>query len=120
MQKLGLIQPRTSFVQFARSECTDRIIIIITDRPGIAGYNTARNNGAFAYGGINKDGEGRAGYLRYREKLSPVQKYDKPQTSNQMFGWGAETFDYTKGKNNRKPLLKMQFYRTTNAFWPAL
>merc|ERR1711977_144396 len=73
-------------------------------RYGLSGYVTKRPNGAFNHAGINEDGEGRAGYLRFRGKLSPVQKYQQPITSNQTVGWGAETFDYKRGNYNRKPL----------------
>jgi hypothetical protein len=89
-------------------------------RYGLSGYNTARPNGCYAYSGINQDGVGRAGYLRYRGMLSPVQKFDKPVTSNQVVGWGAETHNYRTGKFNRKPLIEQQFFRTMNAFWPSL
>jgi hypothetical protein len=89
-------------------------------RYGLSGYNTQRKNGSYAFSGINQDGEGRAGYLRYRGMLSPVQKYDRPITSSQTVGWGAETFDYKTGKYNRKPLIEQQFFRTMNTFWPAL
>lgn len=87
-------------------------------RFGLSGYNTKRPNGAFNHAGINQDGEGRAGYLRYRGMLSPVQKYQQPVTSNQTVGWGAENYRYGRGNFNRKPLIEQQFFRTMNVFWP--
>lgn len=97
-----------------RAVTPDRLL-----RFGLSGYNTKRQCGAFNHAGINQDGEGRAGYLRYRGMLSPVQKYQQPVTSNQCVGWGAENFTYRTGNFNRKPLIEQQFYRTMNAFWKA-
>lgn len=97
-----------------RAVTPDRLL-----RFGLSGYNTKRQSGAFNHAGINQDGEGRAGYLRYRGMLSPVQKYQQPVTSNQTVGWGAENFDYKRGNYNRKPLIEQQFFRTMNVFWRA-
>jgi len=98
-----------------RAVTPDRLL-----RYGLGGYNTKRQSGAFSHAGINQDGEGRAGYLRYRGMLSPVQKYQQPVTSNQVVGWGAENYKYGRGNYNRKPLIEQQFYRTMNAFWKPM
>jgi len=86
-------------------------------RYGLSGYNTARPMGAYAYSGINQDGEGRSGYLRYRGAMSPVQKFEQPATTSQCVGWGAENFHYKLSKYSRKPIIAKNFYRSMNVFW---
>jgi len=40
--------------------------------------------------GIEKVGEGRAGYLKVRSRLDPAQKTMRPETSAQVVGWNSQ------------------------------
>eukprot|EP00756_Hemistasia_phaeocysticola_P000352 Hpha_TRINITY_DN10241_c0_g1::TRINITY_DN10241_c0_g1_i1::g.35158::m.35158 len=67
------------------------------------------------YDGVSKDGNGRAAYLRERQKEWPQKKSTGPLTSSQAIGWRCTELPPLRNPSlpnyGRKPVIKNGFYR---------
>jgi hypothetical protein len=69
----------------------ERQVELATIRSGI-------NERSLLVGGVSKEGQGRALYLKERLKKGPTEKFLVPITEQQMLGWQATTSELVKGR----------------------